>query len=142
MNARSEPLIWLQLIAVGVLPLEALLLLLLLAGSDPGPLPALERLLCWGLGGLVPALVLWRRPADVWSCCCCRPRCERDGRCSSDSVLCRRLLRSGWAWWAVQACCWDCFGGVMSMPRWLANFRRWRRAPGWWVCCWRPCCWR
>ena len=67
MNARSEPLIWLQLIAVGVLPLEALLLLLLLAGSDPGPLPALERLLCWGLGGLVPALVLWRRPADVWS---------------------------------------------------------------------------
>ena len=67
MNARSEPLIWLQLIAVGVWPLEALLLLLLLAGSDPGPLPALERLLCWGLGGLLPALVLWRRPADVWS---------------------------------------------------------------------------
>lgn len=67
MNARSEPLIWLQLIAVGVLPLEALLLLLLLAGSDPGPLPALERLLCWGIGGLLPALVLWRRPADVWS---------------------------------------------------------------------------
>ena len=67
MNARSEPLIWLQLIAVGVLPLEALLLLLLLAGSDPGPLPALERLLCWGIGGLLPALLLWRRPADVWS---------------------------------------------------------------------------
>ncbi len=67
MNARSEPLIWLQLIAVGVWPLEALLLLLLLAGSDPGPLPALERLLCWGLGGLLPALMLWRRPADIWS---------------------------------------------------------------------------
>jgi hypothetical protein len=67
MNARSEPLLWLQLIAVGVLPLEALLLLLLLAGSDPGPVPGLERLLCWGLGGLVPAVVLWRRPADVWS---------------------------------------------------------------------------
>ncbi len=67
MNARSEPLLWLQLIAVGVLPLEALLLLLLLAGSDPGPVPGLERLLCWGLGGLLPALGLWRRPADVWS---------------------------------------------------------------------------
>ena len=67
MNPRSEPLLWLQLIAVGVLPLEALLLLLLLAGSDPGPVPALERLLCWGIGGLLPALVLWRRPADVWS---------------------------------------------------------------------------
>ncbi|MCX5948229.1 MAG: low-complexity tail membrane protein [Cyanobacteria bacterium] len=67
MNARSEPLLWLQLIAVGVLPLEALLLLLLLAGSDPGPVPGLERLLCWGLGGLLPAVALWRRPADVWS---------------------------------------------------------------------------
>ncbi len=67
MNPRSEPLLWLQLIAVGVLPLEALLLLLLLAGSDPGPVPALERLLCWGLGALLPALGLWRRPADVWS---------------------------------------------------------------------------
>jgi hypothetical protein len=67
MNARSEPLLWLQLIAVGVLPLEALLLLLLLAGSDAGPVPGLERLLCWGLGGLLPALGLWRRPADVWS---------------------------------------------------------------------------
>ncbi|MEI7951799.1 MAG: low-complexity tail membrane protein [Synechococcaceae cyanobacterium ELA182] len=67
MNARSEPLLWLQLIAVGVLPLEALLLLLLLAGSDPGPVPGLERLLCWGLGGLLPAVALWRRPADIWS---------------------------------------------------------------------------
>ena len=67
MNARSEPLLWLQLIAVGVLPLEALLLLLLLAGSDPGPVPGLERLLCWGLGGLLPAVLLWQRPADVWS---------------------------------------------------------------------------
>lgn len=67
MNPRSEPLLWLQLIGLGVLPLEALLLLLLLAGSDPGPLPALERLLCWALGALAPALLLWRQPADVWS---------------------------------------------------------------------------
>jgi hypothetical protein len=64
---RSEPLLWLQLIGLGVLPLEALLLLLLLAGSDPGPLPALERLFCWALGVLAPALLLWRQPADVWS---------------------------------------------------------------------------
>jgi len=54
-------------LALGVLPLELLLLLLLLAGADPGPFPALERLLCWGLGALAPALLLWRRPADVWS---------------------------------------------------------------------------
>ncbi len=67
MTPRSEPLLWLQLIAVGVLPLEALLLLLLLAGSDPGPLPGLERLLCWAIGALAPSLLLVRRPADVWS---------------------------------------------------------------------------
>jgi hypothetical protein len=65
-NPRSEPLLWLQLIAVGAIPLELLLLVLLLAGADPGPLPALERLLVWGLGALAPALLLWQRPAD---CC-------------------------------------------------------------------------
>jgi len=64
---RSEPLLWIQLLGAGLLPLELLLLLLLLAGSDPGPVPALERLLCWGLGALAPALLLWNRPADVWS---------------------------------------------------------------------------
>jgi hypothetical protein len=67
MPARSEPLLWVQLIGAGVLPLEGLLLLLLLAGSDPGPVPGLERFLCWGLGALAPTLLLWRRPADVWS---------------------------------------------------------------------------
>lgn len=66
-SPRSEPLLWLQLLGLGVMPLEALLLLLLLAGADPGPLPALERLLCWAIGSLAPAFLLWRRPADVWS---------------------------------------------------------------------------
>jgi hypothetical protein len=65
-NPRSEPLLWLQLIAIGAIPLELLALVLLLAGADPGPLPALERLLVWGLGALAPSLLLWRRPAD---CC-------------------------------------------------------------------------
>ncbi len=66
-RAASEPLLWLQLLGAALLPLEALLVLLLLAGSDPGPVPSLERLLCWSIGGLAPALALWRRPADVWS---------------------------------------------------------------------------
>ncbi|MEB3319754.1 MAG: low-complexity tail membrane protein [Cyanobium sp.] len=66
-RAASEPLLWLQLLGLSVLPLEALLLLLILAGSDPGPLPGLERLLLWALGVLAPAVLLWRRPADVWS---------------------------------------------------------------------------
>ncbi|MBM5821119.1 MAG: low-complexity tail membrane protein [Cyanobacteria bacterium K_Offshore_surface_m2_011] len=67
MTPRGEPLLWLQLIALGALPLEALLLLLVLAGSEPGPLPGLERLLCWAIGALAPSLLLARRPADVWS---------------------------------------------------------------------------
>jgi hypothetical protein len=67
MPPRSEPLLWVQLIGAGVFPLEGLLLLLLLAGSDPGPVPGLERLLCWALGALAPTVLLWHRPADVWS---------------------------------------------------------------------------
>ncbi|MCS5691212.1 low-complexity tail membrane protein [Cyanobium sp. FGCU-6] len=67
MNPRSEPLLWLQLIGLGALPLQALLLLLLLAGSDPGRLPGLERLFTWAIGALLPALLLLRRPADPFS---------------------------------------------------------------------------
>ncbi len=66
-RAASEPLLWLQLLGLSLLPLEALLVLLILAGSDPGPLPGLERLLAWAIGALAPAVLLWRRPADVWS---------------------------------------------------------------------------
>jgi hypothetical protein len=45
--------------------LEALLLLLVLGGSDPGPVPLVEELLCWSLGAVAPALLLWRTPADI-----------------------------------------------------------------------------
>ena len=64
MSSRSASSLWVQLINGGALPLEALLLLLVLAGADPGPLPALERLLAWGLGAAAPALLLWKRPGD------------------------------------------------------------------------------
>ncbi|MEB3234894.1 MAG: low-complexity tail membrane protein [Cyanobacteriota bacterium] len=64
MSPRSAPYLWVQLINAGALPLEALLLLLLLAGADPGPVPPLERLLAWGLGAAAPGLLLWKRPAD------------------------------------------------------------------------------
>ena len=76
MNPRSEPLLWVQLIAVGAIPIELLGLLLVLAGSDPGPLPQLERLLCWALGALAPAIMLWRRPADLRSLLLLRSRGE------------------------------------------------------------------
>lgn len=67
MNPRSEAWLWVQLIAGAALPAELVLLVLLLGGADPGPLPALERLLSWALGAVAPALLLWRRPADLRS---------------------------------------------------------------------------
>jgi len=65
--ARREPLLWLQLLGLAALPLEALLLLLVLAGADPGPLPGFERILAWALGALAPAVLFWRLPPDLWS---------------------------------------------------------------------------
>ncbi|MCX5941755.1 MAG: hypothetical protein NTU65_01305, partial [Cyanobacteria bacterium] len=54
--ASREPLLWVQLLGLAAWPLEALGLLLLLAGGDPGPFPLVERLFCWGLGALLPAV--------------------------------------------------------------------------------------
>ena len=65
--ARREPLLWLQLLGLGALPLEVAALLLVLAGADPGPLPGLERVLCWALGSLGPAALFWKLPPDLWS---------------------------------------------------------------------------
>ncbi|MEC8732843.1 MAG: low-complexity tail membrane protein, partial [Cyanobacteriota bacterium] len=64
MQPRSEPLLWLQCLALGAIPLELLLIRLVLAGADPGPVRGVARFLCWGVGGLPPAAGLWRRPAD------------------------------------------------------------------------------
>lgn len=66
-TARREPLLWLQLLGLAALPLETLLLLLVLAGADPGPLPGFERMLAWALGALAPAVLFWRLPPDLWS---------------------------------------------------------------------------
>ena len=49
MISRREPLLWLQLMALAVIPLELELMRLMLAGPAFGPAPALERLLIWGL---------------------------------------------------------------------------------------------
>ena len=64
MRSRNEPLLWIQCLALGAIPLEILLLRLFLAGADPGPVPFVERLLTWGIGSLAPAIALWKRPAD------------------------------------------------------------------------------
>jgi hypothetical protein len=63
-QSRREPLLWLQCLSIGVIPLELLLIRLLLAGADPGPVPIVERLLIWGVGVVAPAIALWKRPAD------------------------------------------------------------------------------
>jgi hypothetical protein len=62
--SSREPLLWVQLLGLAAWPLEALGLLLLLAGGDPGPFPLLERLFCWGLGAVLPAVFFWRLPPD------------------------------------------------------------------------------
>lgn len=64
MISRREPLLWLQLMAIAVIPLELELMRLVLAGPEFGPAPALERLLIWGLAVVAPGLLLWRRPTD------------------------------------------------------------------------------
>jgi hypothetical protein len=114
LNPRAEPVLWLQLVSLGVLPLEALLLLLLLAGQDPGPWPGLERLLCWMLGALAPALLLWRRPADVWSLLLLRTplRGRRPVQQHLSSLQERLTLRLGMA-----------FGTLLLLPMlwWIDN---------------------
>ena len=64
MQPRREPLLWLQCLAIGAIPLELLLIRVLLAGADPGPVPLLERLLIWAIAVLAPAAALLKRPAD------------------------------------------------------------------------------
>lgn len=64
MQPRSEPLLWLQCLALGAIPLELLLIRLVLAGADPGPVPGVERFLIWSVGVFAPAVALWRSPAD------------------------------------------------------------------------------
>ena len=64
MISRREPLLWLQLMAIAVIPLELELMRLMLAGPAFGPAPALERLLIWGLAVVAPGVLLWRRSAD------------------------------------------------------------------------------
>ncbi len=79
MKSRLEPLLWLQCLALGAIPLELLLIRLVLAGADPGPVLSVERLLVWAVGVLAPAVALWKRPADWGSLLLVRvPLKERD----------------------------------------------------------------
>ena len=114
MTPRSEPLLWLQLVALGAIPLELLGLVLVLAGADPGPLPGLERLLTWAIGALGPAIMLWQRPADVCSLLViqvpvkARSRAQLRLAALQSSLLLKLLMAAGAAallplfWWIDQ----------------------------------------
>lgn len=64
MSSRREPLLWLQCLAIGAIPLEVLILRMVLAGADFGPVPGLERVFTWAIGALLPAVLLWQRSPD------------------------------------------------------------------------------
>jgi len=66
-SPRNEPLLWLQFLSVAVLPLETLLLLMVLANEGPARLPALEHLLIWSIGALLPATLFWQMPPSPFS---------------------------------------------------------------------------
>ena len=111
MKSRLEPLLWLQCLALGAIPLELLLIRLILAGADPGPVPPVERLLIWAIGVLAPAAALWKRPADWGSLLLVRvPLKERDqaqqalsakqgGLISRTSVVVAALGSLPLLWW-------------------------------------------
>ena len=111
MSPRHEPLLWLQCLALGAIPLELLLIRLLLAGADPGPVPAVERILLWGVGAVAPAIALWKRPADWGSMLVVRRptsgrsaeqqalSCGQNNRISEAGVLVAGILLLPLIWW-------------------------------------------
>ena len=111
MSPRREPLLWLQCLALGAIPLELLLIRLLLAGADPGPVPAVERLLLWGVGAVAPAIALWKRPADWGSMLVVRRptsgrsaeqqalSCGQNNRVSGAGILVAGILLLPLIWW-------------------------------------------
>ncbi len=64
MSTRKEPIIWIQLLGVGFIPLEFLLIRLILAGAPIGPIPTIERLIITIIGIITPTIVLCKKPAD------------------------------------------------------------------------------
>ncbi len=64
MTTTREPLIWIQLLGIGFLPLELLFLRLILAGAPLGPLPTVQRALIALIVIIGPIFSLYKKPAD------------------------------------------------------------------------------
>ena len=99
MTARNEPVLWLQLMAIGAIPLELQLLRLILAGSDLGPVPSVERLLCLGIAVVAPAVLLWTRPVDWGSLLLVRQTLKREDNLATEnqSLPGQPALKTAWS---------------------------------------------
>ncbi len=64
LEPRREPILWIQLLGIGAIPLELLILRLLLAASEVGPIPSFERIITWTISILIPTIFFLKRPAD------------------------------------------------------------------------------
>ncbi len=64
MSVRNEPVLWIQLIGIGAIPLECILLALILGGAHLGPLVELQRLIISFIAIILPTISFLKRPAD------------------------------------------------------------------------------
>ncbi len=64
MSTYKEPILWIQLLGLGFIPLEFILLRLILAGSPLGPIPEIGRILILIISIIVPSIALYKKPAD------------------------------------------------------------------------------
>ncbi len=72
MSTSREPILWIQLLAIGTIPLEALLLKIILAGAPLGALVLLQRIIIAFVAIASPTIVLCKRPADWGSLLFCK----------------------------------------------------------------------
>jgi len=64
LSTRQEPILWIQLLGLGFIPLEFLLLKLVLAGAPVGPIPTIQRIIIMVIAIITPTIVLFKNPAD------------------------------------------------------------------------------
>ena len=64
MSTYKEPILWIQLLGLGFIPLEFILLRLILAGAPLGPIPTIQRITVVIIGIITPTIALYKKPAD------------------------------------------------------------------------------
>ncbi len=64
MSIHKEAILWIQLLGIGIIPLELLFLKLFLAGTSLGPIPFLERSIVIVISIFFPTYLFLKKPAD------------------------------------------------------------------------------